>query len=344
MFVFQWYSKNKHKETDEATNQPTETTNQTKQPTETTMSFNDEDIKKEFEKADKQHQVSPLSQQPQHFNITDKTIDKMSDDKYLVKLSFRELMAYAAPIVFNRDLDQSKIDELYTSIVKENYDIPFTIDAIYDKKAKIDEKSIKIINGNHRHGAICKYITEHDHRFSCEYKVYVWIYEVDECETTNMKRSIELYTKINNHLPFKEPILVDINVMEFMNKLCKQKRFKGLILSKDQCEIARQPRVNKKEIFNLLNANKDVLECFVSTYNNNKIITEEILSQFIENIFMINHRLSLKGITSLYSDALLAQNKGYYEQAVELGFFLNLKKSKYPKEVWVKYLANPTEI
>ena len=319
------------------------------------MSFNDDDIKKEFEKADKHHQVSPSSlsltqqqqqqQQQQHFNITDKIIDKISDDKYLVKLSFRELMAYATPIVFNRDLEQSKIDELYTSIVEENYDIPFTIDAIYDKKAKIDEKSIKIINGNHRHGAICKYITEHDHTFSCDYKVYVWVYEVDNCETINMKWSISLYTRINNHLPFKEPILVDINVMEFLNKLCKQKRFKGLILS-NQCETARQPRVNKKEIFNLLNANKDVIECFVSKYsnNNNKIITDEILSQFIENINMINHRMSLKGITSLYSDAMLAQNRGYYEQAVELGFFLNLKKSNYPKEVWVKYLANPMEI
>jgi hypothetical protein len=318
------------------------------------MSFNDDDIKKEFEKADKHHQVSPSSlsltqqqqqQQQQHFNITDKIIDKISDDKYLVKLSFRELMAYATPIVFNRDLEQSKIDELYTSIVEENYDIPFTIDAIYDKKAKIDEKSIKIINGNHRHGAIRKYITEHDHTFSCDYKVYVWVYEVDNCETINMKWSISLYTRINNHLPFKEPILVDINVMEFLNKLCKQKRFKGLILA-NQCETARQPRVNKKEIFNLLNANKDVIECFVSKYsnNNNKIITDEILSQFIENINMINHRMSLKGITSLYSDAMLAQNRGYYEQAVELGFFLNLKKSNYPKEVWVKYLANPMEI
>jgi hypothetical protein len=307
------------------------------------MSFNDDDIKRAFEKTDnKQPQVSPQSQQPpqpQHFNITDKTIDKISEDKYLVKLSFRELMAYATPIVFNRDLDSSKIDELYASIT-EGYDIPFTIDAIYDKKAKIDEKSIKIINGNHRHGAICKYITEHDHTFSCEYKVYVWVYEVDECETTNMKRSIELYTKINNHLPFKEPIIVDINVMEFMNKLCRQKRFKGLILS-NQCETSRQPRVNKKEIFNLLNANKDVLERFVST---NKIITEEILTQFIENINMINHRLSLKGIVDLYSEGQLAQNRGFYDQAVELGFYLNLRKSKYPKEVWIKYLANPTEV
>lgn len=317
------------------------------------MSFNDDDIKREFEKADKHHQVSPSSpsltqhqhHQQQHFNIADKIIDKISDDKYLVKLSFRELMAYSTPIVFNRDLEQSKIDELYTSITEENYDIPFTIDAIYDKKAKIDEKSIKIINGNHRHGAICKYITEHDHTFSCDFKVYVWVYEVDNCETINMKWSISLYTRINNHLPFKEPILVDINVMEFMNKLCRQKRFKGLILS-NQCETARQPRVNKKEIFNLLNANKDVIECFVSKYsnNNNKIITDEILSQFIENINMINHRLSLKGIVDLYSDAMLVQNRCYYEQAVELGFFLNLKKSNYPKEVWVKYLANPTEV
>jgi hypothetical protein len=311
------------------------------------MSFNDDDIKRAFEKTDnKQPQVSPQQpQQPQpYFNIADKTIDKISDVKYLVKLSFRELMAYATPIVFNRDLDSSKITELYASIT-EGYDIPFTIDAIYDKKAKIEEKSIKIINGNHRHGAICKYITEHDHTFSCEYKVYVWVYEVDECETTNMKRSIELYTKINNHLPFKEPVIVDINVMEFMNRLCRQRRFKGLILS-NQCETSRQPRVNKKEIFNLLNANKDVLECFVSTYSNsnNKIITEDILTQFIENINMINHRLSLKSIVDLYSEGQLAQNKGFYDQAVELGFYLNLRKSKYPKEVWIKYLTNPSEV
>jgi hypothetical protein len=309
------------------------------------MSFNDEDIKKAFEKTDnKQPQVSPSPPPQPYFNIADKTIDRISDVKYLVKLSFRELMAYATPIVFNRDLDSSKITELYASIT-EGYDIPFTIDAIYDKKAKIEEKSIKIINGNHRHGAICKYITEHDHTFSCEYKVYVWVYEVDECETTNMKRSIELYTKINNHLPFKEPVIVDINVMEFMNRLCRQRRFKGLILS-NQCETSRQPRVNKKEIFNLLNANKDVLECFVSTYSNsnNKIITEDILTQFIENINMINHRLSLKSIVDLYSEGQLAQNKGFYDQAVELGFYLNLRKSKYPKEVWIKYLTNPSEV
>jgi len=309
------------------------------------MSFNDDDIKRAFEKTDnKQPQVSPSPPPQPYFNIADKTIDKISDVKYLVKLSFRELMAYATPIVFNRDLDSSKITELYTSIT-EGYDIPFTIDAIYDKKAKIEEKSIKIINGNHRHGAICKYITEHDHTFSCEYKVYVWVYEVDECETTNMKRSIDLYMKINNHLPFKEPVIVDINVMEFMNRLCRQRRFKGLILS-NQCETSRQPRVNKKEIFNILNANKDVLECFVSTYSNsnNKIITEDILTQFIENINMINHRLSLKSIVDLYSEGQLAQNKGFYDQAVELGFYLNLRKSKYPKEVWIKYLTNPSEV
>jgi hypothetical protein len=300
--------------------------------------YDDERINEEFEK------FSKTDDAPQHFNLTDKIIDKISDDKYIVKLSFRELMAYATPIVFNRDLEQSKIDELYVSIV-EGYEIPYTIDAIYDKKTKIGEKSIKIINGNHRHGAISKYITEHDINFTCDYKVYAWIYEVDDCETEYMKKSIELYTKINNHLPFKEPILVDINVMEFMNKLCRQKRFKGLILS-NQCETARQPRINKKEIFSLFNLNKDILESFVSRYSNSKnlTITDDILKKFIENINEINHRLSLKDITTLYSDNQLAKNRGYYEQAVQMGFYLNLRQSNYPKEVWVKYLANPTEV
>jgi hypothetical protein len=310
------------------------------------MSYiDDTGINEQFEKINSKTSDPPNTTNIPFFNITDKIIDKINDDKYLIKIGFRELLAYASPIVFNRELEQTKIDELYASIA-DGYAIPFTIDAIYDKKSKIDEKIIKIINGNHRHGAIQKYITAHDKYFSCDYKVYVWIYAVDECETTNVKQSIELYTKINNHLPFKEPIIVDINVMEFLNKLCRQKRFKGLILS-NQCETSRQPRINKKEVFNLLNTNKDILENFLSKYSvnkNNLIITEDILSQFIENINEINHLLSLKGINSLYSDTQLSQNRTYYEQAVEVGFYLNLKKSNYPKEIWIKYLCNPTEI
>ena len=310
------------------------------------MSYTDDTrIHEHFEKINSKTSDPPNTTNIPFFNITDKIIDKINDDKYLIKIGFRELLAYASPIVFNRELEQTKIDELYASIA-DGYAIPFTIDAIYDKKSKIDEKIIKIINGNHRHGAIQKYITAHDKYFSCDYKVYVWIYAVDECETTNVKQSIELYTKINNHLPFKEPIIVDINVMEFLNKLCRQKRFKGLILS-NQCETSRQPRINKKELFNLLNTNKDILENFLSKYSvnkNNLIITDDILSQFIENINEINHLLSLKGINSLYSDTQLSQNRTYYEQAVEVGFYLNLKKSNYPKEIWIKYLCNPTDI
>uniref|UniRef100_A0A6C0I9C1 Uncharacterized protein n=1 Tax=viral metagenome TaxID=1070528 RepID=A0A6C0I9C1_9ZZZZ len=310
------------------------------------MSYIDDTrIHEQFEKINSKTSDPPNTTNIPFFNITDKIIDKINDDKYLIKIGFRELLAYASPIVFNRELEQTKIDELYASITN-GYAIPFTIDAIYDKKSKIDEKIIKIINGNHRHGAIQKYITAHDKYFSCDYKIYVWIYAVDECETTNVKQSIELYTKINNHLPFKEPIIVDINVMEFLNKLCRQKRFKGLILS-NQCETSRQPRINKKELFNLLNTNKDILESFLSKYSvnkNNLIISEDILSQFIENINEINHLLSLKGINSLYSDTQLSQNRTYYEQAVEVGFYLNLKKSNYPKEIWIKYLCNPTDI
>jgi len=138
-------------------------------------------------------------------NISEKIIDKINDNKYLVKISFRELMIHATPIVFKRDLNKAKIDEIYKSIV-DGYDIPYTIDAIYDKKANIEDGSIKIINGNHIYSAISKYI-ENDKHFNCDYKVYVWIYAVDECETTNVKKSIELYYKINNNLPFKEKVL-----------------------------------------------------------------------------------------------------------------------------------------
>jgi len=285
-----------------------------------------------------------------HFNIDDNIIDRINENKYLVKISFRELKTYACPIVFNRDIDQFKVNELYTSIV-DGYLIPFTIDAIYDKKSKIDDKTIKIINGNHRYGAISKYITEHDINFNCEYKVYAWVYVVDECETTNIKQSIELYTKINNHLPFKEPIIIDINVMEFLNKLCSTETKRDYPIMKailtTNGEKCHQPNINKKELFNLLNTSKEILESFLLKYSENSknlIITDEILKIFIENITMINHRLSIKDFNELYSDNPSAQNKKYFDKAFKIGFFLNLKKSKFPKEEWIKFLCDPTEI
>jgi hypothetical protein len=306
-------------------------------------------IKVEFDKLNSKENNTPEPAQnipSQFFHITDKIIDKINDDKYLIKITFREFLAYATPIVFNRILDEDKINELYTSIV-EGYDIPFTIDCIYDPNSSAHEKNIKIINGNHRHGAISKYITEHDKHFDCNYKVYVWIYVVEDSESANLLKSVSLYKKINNSLPFMEPIIVDINVMAFLDKLCKVKRFKGKAILSNQCETSRQPRVNKKELYNLLNTSKEILESFVSKYSSNKnnlIITDDISNKFIDNVVEINHRLSLKGINNLYNDNQLAQNKGYYEQAVEIGFFLNLKKSNYPKEIWIKYLCNPSDI
>jgi hypothetical protein len=135
--------------------------------------------------------------------------------------------------------------------------------------------------------------------------------------------------------------------MAFHDKLCSVKRFKGKAILSNKCEISRQPKINKKEVFNLLNTNKPILENFLAKYSvnkNNLIITDDILQQFIENIDEINHRISLKGINNLYSDNQLAQNRGFYEQAVELGFYLNLKKSNYSKEVWIQYISNPTDI
>jgi hypothetical protein len=292
-------------------------------------------------------QQPPQSLQPhRHFNIADRIIDRIDDDKFLIKIGFRELMEYAAPITFNRDLDDEQVDKLFTSI-KVGYPYPYTMDAIYDKTRQIGEKSIKIINGNHRYIAICKYITEHDKDFSCDYKVYIWISVVDECESANLQQSIDLYTIVNNHLPFKAPIIVDIKVMVLLDKLCKHK-FKGKAIMANTRDTSHQPRINKNELYKLLDANKDILENFVSMHSvnrNNLIITDAILEKFIENIVLINHYISLKGFENVYSNNLSADNSAIWNKARDdYGFFLNLKKSNYPKEIWIKYLCNPTDI
>ena len=44
----------------------------------------------------------------------------------------------------------------------------------------------------------------------------------------------------------------------------------------------------------------------------------EILKIFIENITMINHRLSIKDFNELYSDNPSAQNKKYFDKAFKI--------------------------
>jgi hypothetical protein len=290
-------------------------------------------------------QVQQPPQQQRYFNIYDKIIHSI-DGKFFIKISFRELKAYASAITFNRDVDEEQVDKLFASI-KDGYHYPFTMDAIYDKTVNIGENSIKIINGNHRHAAICKYIAEHDKDFSCDYMVFMWISVVDECESTNLQQSIELYTMVNNHLPFKEPINVSIDAMKFVEKLCSLNQFKGKIKTQKGNDTSHQPRIHKNELYKLLEKNKDILEEFVSTHSvnrNNLIITEDILNKFIESIKDINHRISLKEKYELYSHNKLVENNKYYEEAVDIGLYLNLKNSNFPKEIWIKHLCDPSSI
>ena len=75
------------------------------------MSYiDDTGINEQFEKINSKTSDPPNTTNIPFFNITDKIIDKINDDKYLIKIGFRELLAYASPIVFNRELEQTKID------------------------------------------------------------------------------------------------------------------------------------------------------------------------------------------------------------------------------------------
>jgi len=284
-----------------------------------------------------------------HFNI----IDMIDENRFLVKISFNELLEYAAPIMFNRHIDEEQADKILSSI-EEGYMYPFTMDAIYDSTVNIGEKNIKIINGNHRHYAIYKYveklIAKDEDPFNCKYYVYVWISVVDECESTNKKLSMNLYTLVNNHLPFKEPININIDAMDFVNKLFQHKSWGGNAII-DTCKRVSQPRIKKAELYEFLDKHKDILEDFVSMHSvdkNNLIITEDILDKFIKNIDKINTSIWKKYIdnpTDVYSsEKKLVKNSNIWGKAKKENFYLNLIDSNFPKEIWIKHLCDPSSI
>ena len=69
------------------------------------------------------------------------------------------------------------------------------------------------------------------------------------------------------------------------------------------------------------------------------------IHELINNIIKINHILSMKSYEDIYPIGNRnADNVKKYSKAVSIGFFLNLKKSKYPPDVWVKFINVPENI
>ena len=268
------------------------------------------------------------------FKINNNNIlDTMNDNIFMLKISFRELYVYAKSWCFNRTIDENKVKELYESL-KKSYDIPFILHAVYDEKHSNPIQKILILDGQHRLEAIRKYIEETDVSWDCNYNVYVSTHKIDNAETTNTNKVIEIFKKINNNRVFNENELPNTFIVDLSKKITEIPLFVKNKVFKTN-EITRSchpPNMHIKELNTLFNLNRDLIE------NQNTIL------QLSENIQKINHKISIIPYNKLYDSSMKYKEKSRYEKAVSKCFFLNLKNSKLSPEVWIKYINNPDDI
>lgn len=263
------------------------------------------------------------------FNISDKIIAIKNNDTFLIEISFRELLRYCDSWSFNRRINDDKTKELYDTLC-HNYDIPWTLHAVYDSSLTSDYKKILILDGQHRKKAIDLYINQYDTYMTCDRKVWMWIYRIQFCETTNSNITLDLFKKINNNRVFDEDELPNTCVIDLVNLVCKNKVLQKGIKTNDANNSSHSPFIHRKELNAIFNENI-------------KLITSITPQTIVENMVKINHIISMKSYSDIYSRDVSNQNK--MDRAMSIGFYLNLgKRSRYPITKWIKSIANPSQL
>jgi hypothetical protein len=257
---------------------------------------------------------------PKEFTITDNIIDKKDDNTILCKINFIDIVSHSTSWCYNRKIYEEKVDELFNEL-QYFYDIPYILHGIYDDTK--ETKKILILDGQHRINAINLFIVKKNIEISQNTYVWIWLYKIDNSETINVHKAISIFRKINNNRLLEEGDLPDEFMICIINELCKVPLFKKCIGQKANNNTCRSPLIHKKELNEALNVYK-------------KELHNKRIDMIIRHIVQMNDVLAEKTFDELYEPRYRKTEAKRYEKAKEIGFYLNLKNSKYSILQWIK--------
>lgn len=280
---------------------------------------------------DDEEYFSPDEEEPFGFNLQDKIIDTNEDGTYIVKLSARDLIYYVTVWCFNREIVDERIDELYQNCIsssQKSINPTWIFHLIYDTKSDANNK-LYLLDGQHRREVIRR-VLENDIDMNFKKEYYCIVYPIDMCETSNKKKSIELFKKINNNKQFKQEDLPDDFVADIIDNIKTDEKLKNGIKKDEKYETSREPCIHVKELNAFFNRNKDKIQNLT-------------IDDIIINLKKINNKLSLKDYKVLFGNKSQKKQE-FHNKAKKIDFFLNLKSSKYPPELWIKFIDDPDKL
>jgi len=262
--------------------------------------------------------------------MTSIILDNFDDKIKLYKIDFKYFNDnYYTNLYFNRKINEEKVNELYEILWMNNYQLPWTCHSIYD--IKNDKK--QLIDGQHRHEAVCKYIDKYLLHNENKY-LYMWEYIIEDInEAKCNKYSLDLFKKLNNNSPLLEEDIPKNKIVELLLKLKTNKNLKNGIGTDNKHKTCNSPKIHEKELFELLNKHE-------------YLFSSKSIEEIIENILEINIILSKLNIINLYKNksVITIKEKKILEKANNYNFYLGIKDSAYQPAYWIKYISNPNNI
>jgi hypothetical protein len=244
----------------------------------------------------------------------------------LIKTNYRDFIINTINWIYNRNIDDTKIDNLYNDIKTNNINIGWTFHAFYDKSTK----QIKILDGQHRREAI-KRVLEEDINMTYNNDIIIWLYEIEN-EEDNEEEIIDIFIKINNNKPIDQTQLPSKRKLDLNKKIRSDIILKSGISSAINATIAHPPRLCPKQI-------KKMVDEIISKYH--YLTNDDILMK----IKSMNNKIGIMAIEEnvhqlFNKDKLNKKEKEIVAKAHEIKFYLNIKGSIYEDFKWIDYLSN----
>jgi hypothetical protein len=268
------------------------------------------------------------------FDINTKIICKIDKYTFIIKLTAKELVQESDTWVYNRKINEQKVEELKKEIKNNDNNIKpiWNISVIYDKYGTSDDcpKNLKIIDGQHRWKAIYELL--YNSEISEDYEIYANCYFMKHCEGKNKNIATELFKKINNNMPLNIEDIPDTKVQDIIDKIIDDNTLnpnKEGIKVKDAQKKSHEPAIHKQELFHIFNKHKEI----ISTLS---------IDNIIENLKIIVNKISITNYSNIYRKS--DKNLKRFQKAKSVNFWLGLKSSeKYAPEKWILYINNPSE-
>ncbi len=256
-------------------------------------------------------------------------IDKFSTSINLYKISFTEFSkSYFSNLYFNRSINPIKVKELYEILLYDNYENSAWIcHSIYDIKSN----KRQIIDGQHRHEAVIKYIDNNE--INGEKYLYMIEYDIDDINNKNSNiKALDLFKKLNNNSPLNPEDMPKNKIVELMILLKKRFEIRNGIGTDNKTKSCYSPKIHEKELFELLNKHEYLFKSLD-------------INQILNNICEINRLISIKTLEEIFENKKITEKEiKIIEKAKLLNFYLGIKDSFYSPNYWIKYINNPQNL